>query len=429
MERHVRYLLHLALIIADAHELLANMALTLIDIIEGEESQMIDDPILHCHNSYVSINDEMNHLMKCLNNVHSVRFFFLFRDVGSLSFKRRIQESPYPAQITLLISRVGKYINVFAALLTLTASVMNLVKNGSDATMNVISASFALIAVLCMTVASSIVSPDTIIEVQDLTTKMEGDIYTVVIAWRELSELLRLISLKQPIPSHSNLFLQSFKRHFCIDGVTLINCLAFNLGVDQDVYKRVRMIPRPIESNVLDRAKRIKNNICLSDARHIQSHISTTSCAKGLINGLSPLSTVKSSDSRTKPLLPLHIVMSPQTMSPEHRQSTLSSASLIEILDSDPSSSASAPGRIADASEDLSALVSAEAETSGISEDSSIPQTTAARNALVKGRSYSVHSGMGRTTVSTSNPNEQVTERNGAGASHLESRTYRRRTR
>ncbi len=51
------------------------------------------------------------------------------------------------------------------------------------------------------------------VEIQDLAEKMEGDIYTIVIAWRELSELLRIISLKQPMPPNSHLFLQSFKQH------------------------------------------------------------------------------------------------------------------------------------------------------------------------------------------------------------------------
>ncbi|KAK0450555.1 uncharacterized protein EV420DRAFT_739659 [Desarmillaria tabescens] len=404
MERHVRHLLHLALIIADSHELLANKALTLIDIIEGETSHIIGDPILHYHNSYIGINDEMNHVMKCLNNVRL--------------------ESPYP---TLLINRVGKYINVIAAFLTLTASVMNLVKNGSDATMNVISASFALIAVLCMAVASSIVSPDTMIEIQDLAKKMEGDIYAIVIAWRELSEVLRAISLKQPISPNSHLFLRSFKRHFCVDGATLINCLAFNLSVDQDIYKRVRMIPRPIESNVLDRAKRIKNDICLSDARHIQSRISTTARAKGLVTSFFPLSLM-SSNSRTEPQLPLHIVMSPRAMTPENRESTMPSASVIEILDSSPPTSASAPGESSMPLKDLSALMNAEVEASGISEDSSVPETTTSCKALVKRQSYSVHSGIGRISVPTNNSNEQTTERNSAGVDHPESGPCRRRT-
>ncbi|SJL02965.1 uncharacterized protein ARMOST_06308 [Armillaria ostoyae] len=134
-ERHVRHLLRLALIVADAHRLLAKNAQTLIDIVEGEAGQIIDDPTPAYHNFSVGLNDEMNHLMKCLNSVQP--------------------ESTYSTQIALLSSRVGKYLNVVAALLTLTASVMNLVKNGSDATMNVISASLAFIAVLCMTVGKS----------------------------------------------------------------------------------------------------------------------------------------------------------------------------------------------------------------------------------------------------------------------------------
>ncbi|KAK0222505.1 hypothetical protein EDD85DRAFT_257854 [Armillaria nabsnona] len=249
---------------------------------------------------------------------------------------------------------------------------MNLVKNGSDATMNVISASFALIAVLCMTVANSTVSADTMVEIQDLAEKMEGDIYTIVIAWRELSELLRIISLKQPMPPNSHLFLQSFKQHFCTDGVGLINYLALNLSIDQDIYKRVRMIPRPIESNVLDRARHVRNDICLSDSRHIEHHISTILRAKGLITSFFPISLMPSK-SPTEPLLPLHIVMSPQAMTPETQELILPSASVVEISEL----SAPAPA------EDLSA----EAEAYGIGGDSSIlpPTTTMVLdNVLVK---------------------------------------------
>ncbi len=72
-EQHVRHLLHLALIIADAHELLAKNAQALVDIVEGEAGQIVDDPTPAYHNFSVGLNDEMNHLMKCLNNVQPVR--------------------------------------------------------------------------------------------------------------------------------------------------------------------------------------------------------------------------------------------------------------------------------------------------------------------------------------------------------------------
>ncbi len=166
------------------------------------------------------------------------------------------------------------------------------------------------------------------------------------------------------------------------------------------------MIPRPIESNVLDRARRVRNDICLSDPRHIEHHISTVLRAKGLITSFFPISLMLSK-SQTEPLLPLHIVMSPRAMTPETQELILPSASVVEISESSASASA----------EDLSA----EAEASGIGGDSSIPPTTTMDNVLVKRRLYSVHSGMRRT----GNPNEWDSEWNNG---YSENGAYRRRT-
>ncbi|SJL02964.1 uncharacterized protein ARMOST_06307 [Armillaria ostoyae] len=79
-------------------------------------------------------------------------------------------------------------------------------------------------------------------------------------------------------------------------------------------------------------------------------------------------------------------------MTPEKQELILPSASVVEIPDS------SAPAT----AEDLSA----ETEASGISGDSSIPQTTTMDNVLVKRRPYSVYGGMSRT----GNPDERDTE-------------------
>ncbi|PBK62724.1 hypothetical protein ARMSODRAFT_1024701 [Armillaria solidipes] len=168
------------------------------------------------------------------------------------------------------------------------------------------------------------------------------------------------------------------------------------------------MIPRPIESNVFDRARRVKNDICLSDPRHIEHHISTNLRAKGLITSFFPTSLIPSK-SQTEPLLPLHIMMSPRAMTPENQELILPSASVVEI----PDSSAPAP------TEDLSA----EAEASGISGGSFIPPTTTMvlDTVLVKRRPYSVHSGMGRT----SNTDERDTEWNNG---YSENGAYRPRT-
>ncbi|PBK93391.1 hypothetical protein ARMGADRAFT_124169 [Armillaria gallica] len=168
------------------------------------------------------------------------------------------------------------------------------------------------------------------------------------------------------------------------------------------------MIPRPIEGNVLNRARRVRNDICLSDPRHIEHHISTILRAKGLITSFFPISLMPSK-SPTEPLLPLHIVMSPRAMTPETQELILPSASVVEILES----AAPAPA------EDLSA----EAEAYGIGGDSSIPPTITMvlDNVLVKRRPYSVHSGMGRT----GNPDERDAEWNN---DYSESGAYRCRT-
>ncbi len=67
-EQNVRYLLHVALILSDAHKLLANNALVFIDqIIQGEDTTADVKILSH------DIVREMSHLMDCFLEVYSVR--------------------------------------------------------------------------------------------------------------------------------------------------------------------------------------------------------------------------------------------------------------------------------------------------------------------------------------------------------------------
>ncbi len=137
-------------------------------------------------------------------------------------------------QIALLGSRSGRCANFLATLLTLVASVLSLVNGGSNATVIIVSAVLALMAVLAMAVGecsfcllefsskvvsyhvpsgNSTLSPDSMMEIQGLIQKMESDIYTIVFAWRELSQLFHSISLGHQISPDRLLFLEIFRKH------------------------------------------------------------------------------------------------------------------------------------------------------------------------------------------------------------------------
>lgn len=63
-------MLHLMLIAADVHGLLAENAQTLI-----ENKDDLSSFPRYCDNFHTKVNDEINHLMICLNKVHSVKYF------------------------------------------------------------------------------------------------------------------------------------------------------------------------------------------------------------------------------------------------------------------------------------------------------------------------------------------------------------------
>ncbi|KAK0209404.1 hypothetical protein IW262DRAFT_1486552 [Armillaria fumosa] len=277
-----------------------------------------------------TVSDEMSHLMICLNKIHS--------------------QSPYTTTIALLGNHIGKYANFLTAVLTLAASALNLVNGGSNAAINVGSTVLALVAVLGMAVGNSTVSPDSMMEIQDLAQKIE----IVKAHCFGATNVPKRTSVPQEF------------QEFCVDGIVLTNRLAFTLGVDQDTYKRVRIIPHTIVNDVLDRSKRVENDAWLSSALHIQFPIPTAARTKNLITGLFPVFPMLSK-SRTEPLLPLYIVMSPRSMTPETPKLILPSASVVEI----PDVSTPTPTE----------YLSAEAEAPGSSGYSFMPQTTTRDNA------------------------------------------------
>ncbi|PBK71572.1 hypothetical protein ARMSODRAFT_1016584 [Armillaria solidipes] len=62
--------------------------------------------------------------------------------------------------------------------------------------------------------------------------------------------------------------------------------LAFTLSFEQDNFKRIKMIHRPIEELAIERGKYVENILWLSNVHYIESHPSSTKCATDLITGL-----------------------------------------------------------------------------------------------------------------------------------------------
>ncbi|KAK0185270.1 hypothetical protein F5146DRAFT_1125237 [Armillaria mellea] len=136
--RHVRHMLHLALIVADPNELLAKNAQILIDFLDDTTVQISSEELLlQYHKFHIAVNHEIDHVMNCLNK-------------EAISANMRIS-LPQP----------------------LVASALNLVNGGSDATINVVSTVLALMAVLGMAVGNSTVSPDSMMEIQELAQILE----------------------------------------------------------------------------------------------------------------------------------------------------------------------------------------------------------------------------------------------------------------
>ncbi|KAK0222502.1 hypothetical protein EDD85DRAFT_257759 [Armillaria nabsnona] len=364
-EPHVRHMLHLALILADVHKLLAKNALVFIDqILRGEAATT------NLHQSFSkTAQSEMKHLMKCFLKIYS-------------SFG-------YAAPIAILGSEVGKSGSFAAATIGLGASIVDFLNGGDDAAISVSSTSIGLLGILGMIVGNSIVSPDSMKELQRAARKIEEKVYTFTIAWRELSILFLHISVPQSVPQNGLCFMRNFRQQFCVDGTILNIFLAFTLRLEEDSFQRIRRIPYPIEELVIERAKRVENITWLSSDRYIESRASSMKRATNLIAGLVALLPARSQSPAS--VLPLHIMPPSPEASSVNQDMTLlfhitPTLSASETPHADPTSSTSTAVRkiictsVTAFHDDLSTSPGAGGDP---------PET----HTLVKRRPYSFHGG------------------------------------